>query len=74
MDDWIIGDSPDSGRTYIVRIESPRFIVEMVELGFEDIESSDELLDVTPSLDARIGGRFARKFGRPVILLLSWIS
>ncbi len=27
----MIGDSPDSDRTYIVRMESPRFVVEMVE-------------------------------------------
>ena len=30
-DEWIIGDSPDSGRIYIVHMERPRFVMEMVE-------------------------------------------
>ncbi len=30
VDSWRIGDSPDLGRTYILRVERPRFVVETV--------------------------------------------
>jgi len=32
FDSWIVGDSPDSGRTYVVHAVAPRFILEVVEL------------------------------------------
>jgi len=31
LDEWIVGDSPSSGRTYVVHAVAPRFILEMVE-------------------------------------------
>ncbi len=31
MDEWIVGDAPSSGRTYVVHAVAPRFILEIVE-------------------------------------------
>ena len=31
FDSWIVGNSPDSGRTYVIHAVAPRFIVEILD-------------------------------------------
>jgi len=33
MDEWIVGNSPLSGRTYMIHSQHPRFILEVIDLG-----------------------------------------
>ncbi|MFO0691549.1 MAG: hypothetical protein U0900_22825 [Myxococcota bacterium] len=36
IDPWIVGDSPESGRTYVVHCVEPRFVIEIHELSEAD--------------------------------------
>jgi len=39
VDEWIVGNSPLSGRTYVVHTKGPRFFVEIIDLGNREREA-----------------------------------